>query len=551
MLRERKEFHAAIAARKKGVSRGFRCEKEKSVTRVRCEKRKRVSRGVRCEKERSFRLRCEKERSISRCSRCEKERSISRGVRCEKEKEFHAGSASRKKRAFHAVCGARKTEHFMRRSLRERKEFHAAICEKERSVSRGFRYEKDRDLHAACAARKTEHFRRRALRERQSISRGGRCEKEKTLKQSKKMLIDIIAGARPNFMKIAPIIEAIKKASGLGRNIDYRLIHTGQHYDKNMSDNFFEQLSIPEPEINLEAGGGTQAEQTANIMVRYEKVLFEKKPAVTLVVGDVTSTMACSIAAKKLQVKVAHVEAGIRSFDLSMPEEINRMVTDAITDYYFTTSEVANKNLIKCGVGESRIFFVGNTMIDTLLNNLNKLRKPAIWDRAGLKEKEYIIVTLHRPANVDGEDKLKALLMSIIKNVNGLPVVFPVHPRTAKIIAALEVTAPNLHIIEPMGYLEFNFLVKNAKGVITDSGGITEETTVMGVPCMTLRDNTERPETVTEGSNELLGTDPNALKPALDKLFAGQWKKGGIPNLWDGKTGERIVEVLLKVVKTV
>jgi UDP-N-acetylglucosamine 2-epimerase (non-hydrolysing) len=364
------------------------------------------------------------------------------------------------------------------------------------------------------------------------------------------MLIDIIAGARPNFMKIAPIIEAIKKSKESGKNIDYRLIHTGQHYDKNMSDNFFKQLGIPEPDVNLEAGGGTQAEQTANIMVRYEKVLLDKKPEVTLVVGDVTSTMSCSIAAKKLQVKVAHVEAGIRSFDQSMPEEINRMVTDSITDYFFTTSEVANKNLRKNGAADNQIFYVGNTMIDTLLKNLDRLKKPSIWDEIGLAEKDYFIITLHRPANVDEEGKLKDLLDAIVENANNLPVIFPVHPRTEKILAGLGVRSPKLFMIEPLGYLEFNYLVKNAKAVITDSGGITEETTVMGIPCMTLRDNTERPETITEGTNELLGTDPKALKPALEKLFAGRWKKGGIPALWDGKTGERIVKELLNIAET-
>jgi UDP-N-acetylglucosamine 2-epimerase (non-hydrolysing) len=361
------------------------------------------------------------------------------------------------------------------------------------------------------------------------------------------MLIDIIAGARPNFMKIAPIIEVIKKEKASGKDISYRLIHTGQHYDKNMSDNFFEQLGIPEPDINLEAGGGTQAEQTANIMVRYEKVLLEQKPELTLVVGDVTSTMACSIAAKKLLVKVAHVEAGIRSFDLSMPEEINRMVTDSITDYYFTTSEVANSNLKRFGARDEQIFFVGNTMIDTLLKNIGRLKQPAIWNKLALREKEYFIITLHRPANVDEEGKLKDLLDAIVENVQNLPVVFPVHPRTAKILEGLGVSAPNLFMIEPLGYLEFNYLVKNAKAVITDSGGITEETTVMGIPCMTLRDNTERPETITEGTNELLGTNPAALKPALEKLFAGNWKKGGIPQLWDGQTGERIVKEIYQL----
>jgi UDP-N-acetylglucosamine 2-epimerase (non-hydrolysing) len=364
------------------------------------------------------------------------------------------------------------------------------------------------------------------------------------------MLIDIIAGARPNFMKIAPIIEAIEKEQQSGEEIAFRLIHTGQHYDKNMSDSFFEQLGIPMPDINLEAGGGSQAEQTANIMVRYEKVLFSQKPDVTLVVGDVTSTMACSIAAKKLQVKVAHVEAGIRSFDLSMPEEINRMVTDSITDYFFTTSEVANKNLRKSGVSDDRIFFVGNTMIDTLLKNMDRLQKPAVWNKIGLKEKAYFVITLHRPANVDEEGKLKELLDAILNNVEGLPVIFPVHPRTAKILSGFGISAPNLHMIDPLGYLEFNYLVKYAKGVITDSGGITEETTVMGVPCLTLRDNTERPETITIGTNELIGANPKAIKPALEKLFAGQWKTGSIPEMWDGKTGGRIVEALVQLLST-
>ena len=359
------------------------------------------------------------------------------------------------------------------------------------------------------------------------------------------MQIDLIAGARPNFMKIAPIIEAIKKAQDEGKKISYRLIHTGQHYDKKMSGSFFEELGIPEPDINLEAGSGTQAEQTATIMTRYEKVLMENRPDLVMVVGDVTSTMACSIAAKKLNnIKVAHVEGGIRSGDLTMPEEINRMVTDAITDYFFTTSETANQNLRKSGVRADQIFFVGNTMIDTLLKNQSKFTKPPVWDELNLQEGQYLVMTLHRPANVDEEQKLKYLLNEIIDNSHGLPLVFPVHPRTAKILDHLEIKSPHLHTIEPLGYLEFNFLVQHAKAVITDSGGITEETTVMGIPCMTLRDNTERPETITVGTNELIGTDPKAIKPAMEKLFSGEWKKGEIPELWDGKTAERIVESL-------
>jgi UDP-N-acetylglucosamine 2-epimerase (non-hydrolysing) len=367
------------------------------------------------------------------------------------------------------------------------------------------------------------------------------------------MKIDLIAGARPNFMKIAPIIDAIHQAQNEGKDIHYRLVHTGQHYDKNMSESFFEQLGIPHPHVNLGAGGGTQAEQTAAIMIGYEKLLLEEKSDLCLVVGDVTSTMACSIAAQKLHVKVAHVEGGIRSGDWSMPEEINRMVTDSITNYFFTTTEIANNNLRSAGVTDDRIFWVGNTMIDTLLKHRPRFQKPAIWDEIGLKDGNYIVMTLHRPANVDEESKFKELLEEIITSSHNLPIIFPVHPRTAKIIDALLNTkdqrpkADNLHMIEPLGYLEFNYLVERSFAVITDSGGITEETTVMGIPCMTLRDNTERPETITIGTNELLGTNPQAIKPAMNKLFEGSWKKGGIPELWDGKTAERIVAHLLSI----
>ena len=361
------------------------------------------------------------------------------------------------------------------------------------------------------------------------------------------MLIDIIAGARPNFMKVAPIIEAIEEEKRNGKNIDYRLVHTGQHYDKNMSGSFFEELGIPQPHVNLDAGGGTQAEQTAHIMVAFEKDLLAHPADLVLVVGDVTSTMACSIVAKKLLVKVAHVEAGIRSFDLSMPEEINRMVTDSITDYFFTTTVQANQNLKVYGAKDEQVFFVGNVMIDTLLKNISRLKQPKVFTKLRLKPEEYFVITLHRPANVDEEGKLKHLIDEIINNVNGLPIIFPVHPRTAKILSGLGIGASNLHMIEPLGYLEFNFLVKNAKAVITDSGGITEETTVMGIPCLTLRDNTERPETITVGTNELIGTDPKAIQPALKKLFAGEWKKGSIPELWDGKTSPRIVKHLCEI----
>lgn len=360
------------------------------------------------------------------------------------------------------------------------------------------------------------------------------------------MKLTLIAGARPNFMKIAPIIHAIQKAKNDGENINYRLVHTGQHYDQKMSQTFFDELNIPQPDVNLGCGGGTQAEQTAAILLAFEIELLANPTDLVLVVGDVTSTMACSIVAKKLHIKVAHVESGIRSWDISMPEEINRMVTDAITDLFFTTSETANQNLLNSGVKNEQIFFVGNVMIDTLLANEKRFSKPEIFDTLSLKEKEYLMLTLHRPANVDEAEKLKALMNEIVNNVQKLPIIFPIHPRTAKIFTDLGIEAPNLHIVDPMGYLEFNYMVKHSKAVITDSGGITEETTVMGVPCITLRDNTERPETITIGTNELIGTNPDAIKPTLDKLFAGEWKKGGIPELWDGKAAGRIVEILTK-----
>lgn len=362
------------------------------------------------------------------------------------------------------------------------------------------------------------------------------------------MLIDIIAGARPNFIKIAPLIEAISKQREMGIDIDYRLVHTGQHYDKKMSHDFFEQLNIPLPHHNLEAGSGTQAEQTGKIMVGYERLLLEKSCDLCVVVGDVTSTMACSIAAKKVNnIKVAHVEGGIRSGDWTMPEEINRIVTDAISDYFFTTSATANDNLRRTGIQDDRIFFVGNTMIDTLYKQMANFRKPEVWERAGLKPKEYFIMTLHRPANVDDGNKLQQLISEILTASQGKSIIFPVHPRTAKMLEATGIKAPNLHLTEPMSYLEFNYLVQHAYAVVTDSGGITEETTVMRVPCMTLRNSTERPETCTTGTNELLGTDPAAIAPAFRKLFAGEWKKGEIPELWDGKTAERIVQHLIHI----
>jgi UDP-N-acetylglucosamine 2-epimerase (non-hydrolysing) len=327
--------------------------------------------------------------------------------------------------------------------------------------------------------------------------------------------IDIIAGARPNFMKIAPIIHAIEKSNKHHTNkLNYRLIHTGQHYDCNMSGSFFEQLCLPVPQINMGIGSGTQAEQTAAIMIAYEQILLEKTTDLCLVVGDVTSTMACAITAQKMHVKVAHVEAGIRSSDWTMPEEINRRVTDSVTNYFFTTSKFANQNLLNNGVPKKAIFFVGNTMIDTLLVHRKHFIKPDLWHKLGLKSKEYFILTLHRPSNVDDSNHLKTMLQTIVESSRGLPIIFPVHPRTAKNLHNMPVFAANLHFVAPLSYLEFNFLVENAKAVITDSGGITEETTVLSVPCMTLRNTIERPETVSIGTNLLLGLDPKAIGPA-------------------------------------
>ncbi len=354
--------------------------------------------------------------------------------------------------------------------------------------------------------------------------------------------ITIIAGARPNFMKISPLIRAIKK--GAKGKIEYRLVHTGQHYDKNMSQTFFDELGIPQPHANLGVGGGSQAEQTAGIMISFEKEVIAHRPDLVVVVGDVTSTLACSITAKKMHIPVAHIEGGIRSGDITMPEEINRLVTDSITDYFFTTSEVANRNLKKEGVQEDKIYFVGNTMIDTLLTNIDRLKKPDFYDLKGLTIQNYLVLTLHRPNNVDEKDQLENILNEI-SNISNIPVIFPVHPRTRQQLN-FELPA-NIYLVDPLGYLEFNFLVKNAKGVITDSGGITEETTVLGVPCITLRDSTERPETITMGTNELIGTKIENITPWLQKMLAGDWKKGNIPELWDGKSAERIVDALLRI----
>lgn len=354
--------------------------------------------------------------------------------------------------------------------------------------------------------------------------------------------IVLVAGARPNFMKIAPIMEALK----VYPNFTVNLVHTGQHYDERMSQLFFKQLDIPLPSVNLEAGGGSQAQQTAEIMVKFESYLTANPCDLVIVVGDVTSTLACSIVAKKLLIKVAHVEGGIRSGDLTMPEEINRIVTDSIADFFFTTSLSAGENLLKEGKSQSQIFFVGNTMIDTLVKNEPRFKAPDFWDAENLKSRDYLVLTLHRPSNVDSPQQLREILNGIEEGSLGKRVIFPVHPRTRKNMEQFGlITNENTFLlVEPQGYLEFNFLVKNSLGVVTDSGGITEETTVMGIPCMTLRDTTERPETCTIGTNELIGTNPQLIPKSVNKMVSGNWKKGGQPELWDGRAANRIAQIL-------
>lgn len=347
------------------------------------------------------------------------------------------------------------------------------------------------------------------------------------------MLITIVAGARPNFMKIAPIIKAIKRCQEQGKNIFFRIVHTGQHYDARMSDEIFKQLDIPKPDINLGAGGGSQAQQTAAIMVGFEAELLAHKPDLVLVVGDVTSSMACTIVAKKMQIEVVHIEAGIRSGDRQMPEEINRILTDSVCDHFFTTSQYASDNLKSIGVPSGKIHFVGNTMIDTLLQNIGKIKSPMDPAVSSLKKGEYLLLTLHRPSNVDDSQKLGKILSTIISSRSNVPVVFPVHPRTRKVLDTINFNSRELILLEPQPYLEFMYLIKNAMGIITDSGGITEEATVLNIPCITMRNSTERPETVLDGTNELVGDDlfcsPNSsIKSSLETGKRAQFRTSGM-----------------------
>ncbi|MBI5360874.1 MAG: UDP-N-acetylglucosamine 2-epimerase (non-hydrolyzing) [Planctomycetes bacterium] len=354
-----------------------------------------------------------------------------------------------------------------------------------------------------------------------------------------------VVGARPNFMKIAPLCRELKKYPSI-KNI---LVHTGQHYDFKMSQVFFQELEIPRPHINLNAASGSHARQTSDIMIKFEKVLLDIKPSLVVVAGDVNSTLACSVTAAKLLIPVAHIEAGLRSFDRSMPEEINRIVTDSVSDVLFTTCRDANANLLKEGIPIHKIHFTGNIMMDSLLHNLKKAGSSKILSKMGLKNHNYCLVTLHRPANVDNAKNLKSILLALGSVSSLVPVVFPIHPRTIHNINkfGLSKTAakfPALSLCEPAGYIDFLKLTSCARLVLTDSGGIQEETTALKIPCLTLRDNTERPVTVTMGTNKLISTNPARIVPECVKILQGRPKKSRIPPKWDGKTAERICKIL-------
>ncbi len=358
------------------------------------------------------------------------------------------------------------------------------------------------------------------------------------------MKLAAVVGARPNFVKAAPILAALRQRSG----IDSMLIHTGQHYDAEMSGGFFADLEIPEPDVNLEVRAASAAAQIAGIMARLEPVLVAERPDKLIVVGDVNSTLASALTAAKLGLSVAHVEAGLRSFDRSMPEELNRVLTDQISDLLFTTEPTANENLAREGIPAERVHFVGNVMIDTLFRYRERAQQSAILASLGLSAGQYAVLTLHRPSNVDDNRSLERMLAAIERIQADLPVVFPVHPRTRQRLQTLNDRMPDmpgLRLVSPLAYLDFVQLMANARCVLTDSGGIQEETTALGVPCLTLRTNTERPVTIQRGTNRLVGVEPAAIYAGWQDVRRGHWPAGELPELWDGKAAERIVAVLL------
>lgn len=359
----------------------------------------------------------------------------------------------------------------------------------------------------------------------------------------------LVAGARPNFMKIAPLMRCISQRNAIAVNgdpvIEPLLVHTGQHYDDKMSGIFFEELRIPPPDINLDVGSGSHAQQTAQIMMKFETVCLENKPDWVVVVGDVNSTMACTLVCSKLGVKVAHVEAGLRSFDREMPEELNRLVTDALADLLLTPSEDADVNLEKEGVDSSRIKLVGNVMIDTLVDNLERAKPSEQVSALGLEKNGFVFVTLHRPGNVDAEETLRPIIDELARLAGKMPVVFPIHPRTQKMCDTFGISLDEiegLHLLPPVGYHDSLFLTENARLVLTDSGGLQEESTYFTTPCLTLRPNTERPVTISVGSNKL--TDLDRLRADIDDVLSATEGRGKVPPLWDGKAAERIVDAL-------
>lgn len=367
------------------------------------------------------------------------------------------------------------------------------------------------------------------------------------VEEAVKLKILNVVGARPNFMKIAPLMAQMKRH----REFDVSLLHTGQHYDQKMSKLFFEDLGIPRPDIYLGVGSANHGEQTGKIMIEFEKILLQNKPDLVVVVGDVNSTIACGLVAVKQGVKLAHVEAGLRSFDRSMPEEINRILTDQISDFLFVTESSAIENLRREGISHDKIFLVGNVMIDTLTMHLARAEKSDILDQLGLQARNYATLTLHRPSNVDHRQNFLEILSALKEIQNQIPIVFPVHPRSRERLNQFGLNQqlkdmPGLLLIEPLGYLDFLKLMAKSKFVLTDSGGIQEESTVLGIPCLTLRENTERPVTVSQGTNRVIGSQGKKIIEESEKILRGEFKKGRLPDLWDGKAAERIVEILLK-----
>jgi len=364
----------------------------------------------------------------------------------------------------------------------------------------------------------------------------------------------LVCGARPNMMKIAPLLRAIKEHNSQKQtcSITPLLVHTGQHYDYNMSKIFFQDLEIPDPDIYLGIGGGTQGEQTGKIIIEFEKIVNKEKPSLVVVVGDVNSTLAAALASVKLHIPVAHVEAGLRSFDRQMPEEINRILTDAISDYLFTPSRDGNENLRKEGISSKKIFFVGNVMVDSLLCARTKAEQSKMLQSLDLEKKEYALLTLHRPSNVDDKKNLRGIIEALIEISSYIPIIFPVHPRTKRNIIkfGLNKFMPKdnrIIVIEPLGYIDFLAIQMKAKFVVTDSGGIQEETTVLGIPCITVRSNTERPITITQGTNMLVGTNKEKIQEAALKIISGNLKRGILPELWDGRAAERIINILSSI----